>query len=149
MLKYLCSISNTAIAVFLFRWALGLKFALVGIQKVFVITIPAFANHSFVERFADSWIPEPLLWLLGYTFPPVELAAGVLLCIGWRRREALAALGGLLVIALFGHILQETFFNVATHAHMWLLAVIAFLLIVGEKDDAFTVDGWLAEKKAG
>lgn len=149
MLKYLCSISNTAIAVFLFRWALGIKFVLAGFRKVFDVTIPAFANHTFVERFADSWIPEPVLWLLGYTFPPVELAAGILLLVGWRRREALAALGGLLVIAVYGHILQEPFFNLATHPQLWLLAVVAFLLIVGEKDDAFTLDGWLAEKKAG
>lgn len=145
MLKYLCSISNAAIAVFLVRWALGLKFTLVGIHKVFDVTVPAFASKVFVERFADSWIPEPLLWFLGYTFPVVELAAGLLLCIGWRRRETLTALGGLVVIALYGHLLKDTFFNLATHSHMWLLAMVVFLLLVPKDKDAFTVDGWLAK----
>lgn len=149
MLKYLCSLSNMAIAVFLVRWVLGIKFLLVGWFKVFEMTLYNHANNLFVQGFADSWIPEPLLWLLGYSFPVVELAAGILLCIGWRRREALVALGGLIVIALFGHILKEPFFDLANHSQMWLLAMVIFLLIAPKGEDAFTLDGWLAKRKEG
>ncbi len=145
MLKYLCSISNAAIAVFLVRWSLGLMFLVKGWFKVFDMTMYNHASKLFVQGFADFPIPEPLLWFLGYLFPIVELIGGAMLCIGWRRREVVAAFGGLIVIALFGHILKEPFFNIATHTQMWLLAMVVFLLLVPGDEDAFTLDGWLAK----
>ncbi len=149
MLGYLCSLSNKAIAVFLVRWALGLKFLLTGIYKISDMTLYNHANNLFVQRFADSWIPEPVLWFLGYMFPIVELAAGILLCVGWRRREAVTALGGLIVIALYGHMLLEPFFDLANHSQLWLLTMVVFLLVMPKDDDAFTLDGWIAARKAG
>ena len=148
MLGYLCSLSNKAIAVFLVRWILGLEFAMIGYYKVFHIGLEGFASSVLVERFADTWIPEPVLWALGYTIPLVELTGGLLLLVGWRRREALAIFAGLLIITTYGHVLEKPFFDLVGHTLTYVMMIV-FLLVMPKDEDAFTLDGWLAGRKAG
>ncbi len=148
MLGYLCSLSNKAIAVFLVRWILGLEFALIGYHKTFTLGLEGFASSVFVERFADTWIPEPLLWAFGYSIPVVELAGGLLLLVGWRRREVLAGFAGLLIITTYGHLLENPFYDLVGHTLTYVMMIV-FLLLLSKDDDAFTLDGWLAARKAG
>jgi len=103
---------------------LGLLFVLQGWHKVFEMGPGEHARRFFVEGYAGSWIPTWLLWAAGTTVPFVELAAGALLLAGLWVRPTLVALGGLLLMVTYGHLLAEPFFDVTTH----ILPRAAFLL---------------------
>lgn len=137
---------NWPIAIFVVRWILGLLFLMAGYWKVFVLTPAAHATRFFVDGFADTWIPHWLLQGLGYSIPVVELAAGILLCLGLRTREALIAVGLLLVITTYGHALQEPLFDIDGHTFT-RLALIVFLLIAPEGQDRWSADGWLRQRR--
>lgn len=146
MLKYLHSIPNAAIAVFLVRWIMGLEFAMVGIYKTFSMTLHGFASSVFVERFSFSWIPEPVLWALGYSIPIVEMVGGLLLLVGWQRRRVLAVFSLLLIITTYGHLLEKPFFDLVGHTMTYVLMIV-FLLVMPKDTDAFTLDGWLSGRQ--
>ena len=135
--------ANWSIAVFIVRWILGVLFLMAGYWKVFVLTPAQHAQRFFVEGFADHWIPEWLLIALGYSIPLIELVAGFLLCIGLRTREALIAVGLLLIVTTYGHALQQPLFDIDGHTFT-RLALIIFLLIAPQGCDRFTADAWLS-----
>jgi len=79
------------------------------------------------------------LWAVGCTIPFVELVAGGLVLIGWRVREALIALGGVLVIVTFGHLLKDPLY--AFHEHVIpRLALLVFVLAMPRAEDRFSLD---------
>lgn len=135
-------------AAFLARWTLGLLFFMAGWWKVFELTAAAHARRFFVEGFADSWIPEWLLWALGLSIPFVELLAGILLLLGLRLRETLVALGVLLLVTTYGHALQEPLFDIDGHTFT-RLALILFLLVHGWEKDRATLDYWFSPGPRG
>ena len=139
---FLCSFSNVGIAIFIVRWILGILFLVAGWWKVFILTPAEHTRIFFLEGFAESWIPEWFLIILGTGIPYFELAAGLLLCIGLRIREVLAGLGLLLIITTFGHALQEHIFNPDGHTFTRLVMLV-FLLMVPLGEDKLTVDYWL------
>ncbi|MCH8301638.1 MAG: DoxX family protein [Proteobacteria bacterium] len=134
------------VAVFIVRWILGLLFFMAGYWKVFVLTPAQHAQQYFVDGFADSWIPDWLLQLFGVTIPFVELLAGILLCAGLRTREALIAVGLLLIVTTYGHTLQQPLFDIDGHTFT-RLALIIFLLLAPLKSDRYSVDGWMLRYK--
>jgi uncharacterized membrane protein YphA (DoxX/SURF4 family) len=77
----------------------------------------------------------------------VELAAGLLLCIGLRTREALIATGVLLIVTTYGHALQQPLFDIDGHTFT-RLALIVFLLLAPRDSDMYSVDGWLLRRTA-
>lgn len=133
-------------AVFFARWVLGLIFFMAGWWKVFVLTPAVHAERFFLGQFAETWIPAWLLWALGTAIPVVELVAGGLLCLGWRMREALLALGGVLVIVTYGHLLLEPLFSPTGHIFPRLVLLL-FLLAAPRGEDRLSLDGWLAGRK--
>ena len=50
---------------FFMRVTAGLVFFMAGYWKVFVMSPAVHARKLFLDQFADSWIPHPLLWVLG------------------------------------------------------------------------------------
>ena len=138
--------SNWPVAVFIVRWILGILFVMAGYWKVFVLTPAAHAQNYFVGGFSDTWIPTWLLLALGYAIPFLELVAGLLICIGLRTREALIAVGLLLIVTTYGHALQEPLFDIAGHTFT-RLALIIFLLLAPAGCDRYALDTWLAKKK--
>ncbi len=146
LISFFCSISNFGIAGFIVRWILGIIFLVAGGWKVFVLTPGEHTRLFFLEGFADTWIPEFLLVMLGNGIPFVELAAGILLVIGLRVREVLAGLGLLLIITTFGHALQEHIFNPDGHTFT-RLAMIVFLLVIPKGHDKLTADYWFKARK--
>src|SRR5215831_1871953 len=90
--------SGRSWAIFFAREVLGLIFFMAGIYKVFRMTPIGHAHKYFVDPYADTFLPSWSLWLTGVTVPVVELVAGALLIIGLRVREALLALGFVLVL---------------------------------------------------
>jgi uncharacterized membrane protein YphA (DoxX/SURF4 family) len=132
-------------AVLFARLVLGLIFFMAGFWKVFQLGPMEHARKYFLP-FADTFLPIWSLWFVGVTIPFVELLAGALLLIGLRVREALIALGGVLVIVTFGHLLREPLFNLTGHV-IPRLALLLFLLWCPREVDWFSLDRLLARPK--
>jgi len=129
------------------RVMVGTLFLMAGWWKCFEVTPLAHARGGFVEGFADTWIPTFLLWGLGLAIPVVELVAGALLVVGWRTREALVAIGTILMIVTYGHALQEPLYSIKDHIlPRGLLMFIA--LVLPAEEDRLSVDAWLAGRNA-
>ena len=137
---------NWPIVNFIVRWILGLIFLMAGYWKVFVLTPAGHAQQFFVEGFSETWIPTWLLNLFGYSIPFLELVAGLLICIGFRTREALIAVGLLLVITTYGHSLQQPLFDIDGHTFT-RLALIVFLLLAPVGNDRYSIDHLLLARK--
>src|SRR5262245_30541466 len=97
--------TNRAWAILFARAILGLIFFMAGFWKVFELGPLQHAHRYFIDPYAQSFLPYWSLWSTGVTVPVVELVAGALLLVGWRVREALWGLGGVLVVVTFGHLL--------------------------------------------
>ena len=134
-------------AYFIVRWILGIIFLMAGYWKVFVFSVNEHAHQFFVTAYTDSWIPQWMLSLLGILIPYWELAAGLLLIIGFRIREVLASLGVLLMITTYGHALREPLFDITGHTFS-RLALIIFLLLMFQYKDRLSVDAWLEQSQA-
>ena len=123
------------------RVVLGLLMGMRGWDKVFTMTPAVHASRFFTGPYADSWIPQWLLWITGLTIPFVELTTGWLLVIGWRTNEALVALGLLLMLVTYGHMLANPMFNdVFIFTRLVLLVIVA---VVPRSSDRLSVDYWL------
>lgn len=127
------------------RVVLGLLMGMRGFDKVFVMTPAVHASRFFTAAYADTWIPQWLLWITGVSIPFVELITGWLLVIGWRTNEALVALGLLLMLVTYGHMLANPMFNdIIIFTRLVLLVVVA----VGPRSsDRLSVDYWLARRR--
>ena len=133
------SSGDRAWALLFARSVLGLIFLMAGVFKVFQLGVLEHARRFFVEPYADTFLPAWSLWLTGALVPIVELLAGVLIVIGLFTRPALIALGLVLVLVTFGHLLKEPFFEFHTHV-IPRLALVAFILMVPRDADRFGGD---------
>ena len=128
------------------RLVLGLIFFMAGVSKVFQLGPLEHARKYFLP-FSDTFLPIWSLWLVGVTIPIIELTAGGLLILGLRIRDALIALGCVLVIVTFGHLLREPLFNFSGHV-IPRLALLLFLLWSPREDDRFSLDHLLRRQSA-
>src|SRR5882762_8261382 len=128
------------------RLVVGLIFFMAGVWKVFQLGPLGHARNYFLP-FADTFLPVWSLWATGVVIPFVELIAGGLLIIGLRIHEALIALGFVLVIVTFGHLLKEPLY--AFHEHVIpRLALLLFVLMLPSEDDRFSLDHLVARRRA-
>lgn len=137
---------NRAWALLFARGVLGFIFFMAGVYKVFQMGPLGHARHYFVEPYADSFLPAWSLWAVGTVIPIVELVAGALVIIGLRTRDALVALGCILVIVTFGHLLKEPLYEFHTHV-IPRLALLLFILMLPREDDRFSLDYFLSLRK--
>jgi putative oxidoreductase len=128
------------------RLVLGLIFFMAGVWKVFQLGPLEHARKYFLP-FADTFLPVWSLWLVGVTIPLLELVAGALVIIGLRTRDALIALGFVLVIVTFGHLLRDPLYNLTGHV-IPRLALLLFVLWCPREQDRFSCDYLLARQKA-
>jgi len=119
---------NRSWAILFARLVLGFIFFMAGWHKVFVMT-PAGHVEKWFLPFRDTFLPIWSLWAVGLSIPFVELIAGGLLLAGWRVREALIALGTVLVVVTFGHLLKEPLYPFHEHV-IPRLALLLFLLVL-------------------
>jgi uncharacterized membrane protein YphA (DoxX/SURF4 family) len=94
--------------------------------------------------YADTFLPVWSLWATGVTIPFVELIAGAFVIFGFRTREALIALGVVLAIVTFGHLLKEPLYEFHTHV-IPRLALLLFVFLIPPQADRFSIDhliGW-------
>jgi uncharacterized membrane protein YphA (DoxX/SURF4 family) len=117
-----------------------------GVGKVFQLGPLEHARKYFLP-FSDTFLPIWSLWLVGVTIPIVELLAGALLILGLRVRDALVALGFVLVIVTFGHLLRDPLFNFSGHV-IPRLALLLFLLWCPRELDRFSLDPVLRGRSA-
>ncbi len=127
------------------RLVLGLIFFMAGFWKVFQLGPLQHARKYFLP-FADTFLPVWSLWAVGVAIPFFELTAGALVILGLRVREALIALGLVLAIVTFGHLLKEPLYEFHTHV-IPRLALLLFVLMLPREDDRFSVDHLLARQK--
>jgi hypothetical protein len=76
---------------------------------------------------------------MGVIIPFVELIAGALVILGLRVREALVALGFVLAVVTFGHLLKEPLYEFHTHV-IPRLALLLFILLLPRSNDYFSLD---------
>lgn len=130
---------NRAWALLFARGVLGFIFFMAGVYKCFQMGPVGHARHYFVEPYANTFLPAWSLWGVGTVIPIVELVAGALVIIGLRTRDALVALGCILVIVTFGHLLKEPLYEFHTHV-IPRLALLLFVLMLPREDDRFSLD---------
>jgi len=135
---------DRAWAILFARGVLGFIFFMAGVYKVFQLGPLGHARKLFIEPYADTFLPAWSLWAMGTVIPFVELLAGAMVIIGLRVREALIALGFILVIVTFGHLLKEPFYEFHTHV-IPRLALLLFVLLLPRADDRFSLDHVLAK----
>ncbi len=128
------------------RLVLGLIFFMAGVWKVFQLGPLQHARKYFLP-FADTFLPVWSLWATGVVIPFVELIGGALVILGLRTREALIALGFVLAIVTFGHLLKEPLYEFHTHV-IPRLALLLFVFMLPREDDRFSVDQLIAKKRA-
>ena len=139
------SIHNRTWAILIARAILGLIFMMAGIWKVFSLGPLEHARRLFVEPYADTFLPAWSLWATGTAVPLVEMVAGALVLIGLWRRPALLALGGVLVLVTFGHLLAEPLHQFHTHV-IPRTALLLFILVMPAADDHLALDHWLESR---
>jgi len=136
---------NRSWALLFARLVLGLIFFMAGVWKVFQLGPLQHARKYFLP-FSDTFLPVWSLWAVGVVIPFIELIAGALVILGLRTREALVALGFVLAIVTFGHLLKEPLYEFHTHV-IPRLALLLFVLMLPREDDRFSVDHLIARKK--
>ncbi len=129
------------------RLVLGFIFFMAGMWKVFTLGPIEHARRLFIVPYANTYLPTWALWATGTTVPVVELMAGALVLIGWRRRPAYLALGGVLVLVTYGHLVAEALYPFHEHV-IPRLGLLLFMLWNPPELDAFSVDEWLTRRRA-
>jgi uncharacterized membrane protein YphA (DoxX/SURF4 family) len=129
---------DRAWAILFARLVLGLIFFMAGVMKVFQLGPLNHARKYFLP-FADTFLPVWSLWAMGVVIPFVELIAGAMVILGFRVREALVALGFVLAVVTFGHLLHAPLYEFHTHV-IPRLALVLFVLLLPRADDMFSLE---------
>ena len=129
---------DRAWAILFARLVLGLIFFMAGVMKVFQLGPLNHARKYFLP-FADTFLPVRSLWAMGVVIPFVELIAGAMVILGLRVRAALVALGFVLAVVTFGHLLHDALYEFHTHV-IPRLALLLFILLLPRQDDLFSID---------
>ena len=134
----LAKTTDRAWAILFARLVLGLIFFMAGVMKVFQLGPLNHARKYFLP-FADTFLPVWSLWAMGVVIPFVELIAGAMIILGLRVREALVALGVVLAVVTFGHLLKEPLYEFHTHV-IPRLALVLFIFLLPRGDDRFSLE---------
>jgi uncharacterized membrane protein YphA (DoxX/SURF4 family) len=132
------NINRRSWAIFFAREILGFIFFMAGVYKVFSLGPLEHARKYFLP-FSQTFLPVWSLWATGTVIPIVEFLAGMMLIIGLRVREALIALGFVLVIVTFGHLVENPLYPFHEHV-IPRLALLVFVLLFPADDDRISVD---------
>lgn len=133
---------DRAWALLFARLVLGLIFFMAGVYKVFQLGPLEHARKYFLP-YANTFLPVWSLWATGVVIPFVELIAGALVIVGLLTRQSLIALGFVLAIVTFGHLLSEPLYAFHTHV-IPRLALLLFILLLPREDDRFSIGYLLA-----
>jgi len=138
---------DRAWAILFARLVLGLIFFMAGVMKVFQLGPLNHALKYFLP-FSDTFLPVWSLWAMGVVIPFVELIAGAMVIVGLRVRWALVALGFVLAVVTFGHLLKEPLYEFHTHV-IPRLALLLFVFLLPREDDRFSLDHLMTRRASG
>ena len=138
--------ANISWAILFARLVLGLIFFMAGVWKVFGLG-PLEHARMFFLPFSDTFLPVWSLWAMGVVIPIVELIAGGLVIVGLRTRDALVALGFVLAVVTFGHLLKEPLYEFHTHV-IPRLALLLFVLMLPREADRFSIDNMFSQLRS-
>jgi uncharacterized membrane protein YphA (DoxX/SURF4 family) len=141
------SANSRALALLFARLVLGLIFFMAGVFKVFTQT-PAGHVRQWFLPYRDTFLPTWSLWVVGFSIPFIELMAGALVMVGLWVRPSLLALGVVLVVVTFGHLLKEPLYPFHEHV-IPRLALLLFVLVLPEHDDRYSMDNLVKGKSRG
>jgi uncharacterized membrane protein YphA (DoxX/SURF4 family) len=141
------SANSRALALLFARLVLGLIFFMAGVFKVFTQT-PAGHVRQWFLPYRDTFLPTWSLWVVGFSIPFIELMAGALVMVGLWVRPSLLALGLVLVVVTFGHLLKEPLYPFHEHV-IPRLALLLFVLVLPEHDDRYSMDNLVKGKSRG
>jgi uncharacterized membrane protein YphA (DoxX/SURF4 family) len=134
---------NRTIGLFGLRLVIGCLSAQIGMHKLFIEGLPAQMRWFEV---LEAWFPLWLLWGTNIYAAVVELVAGLMLIVGFKRDWALWAIMSVLVIVNFGHGLEAAVWDI--QQLVFRLAMIVLLLALPQDWDSWRFDTWLGRKKA-
>ncbi len=134
---------NQQIAVLTIRLILGFIFFFQGFGKVFTFGLDAVYNNFFKASYSEL-LPDFLLLFSAYYTSIIELVAGFLLIVGFKRDIALYFLASVLVIVAFGHGLKEPIWDLSHVMYRTILLV--SLLLLPKSLDIFSIDGFINYK---
>jgi uncharacterized membrane protein YphA (DoxX/SURF4 family) len=137
---------DRAWALLFARLVLGLIFFMAGVYKVFQLGPLEHARKYFLP-YANTFLPVWSLWATGVVIPFVELIAGALVIVGLLTRQALIALGFVLAVVTFGHLLSAPLYEFHTHV-IPRLALLLFILLLPREDDRFSIGYLLARRRS-
>jgi len=137
------NINRRSWAIFFAREVLGFIFFMAGVYKVFSLGPLEHARKYFLP-FSHTFLPVWSLWATGTVIPIVEFLAGMMLIIGLRVREALIALGFVLIIVTFGHLVGNPLYTFHEHV-IPRLALLVFVLLFPADDDRISLDYVLSQ----
>ena len=126
-------------SIFTVRWVVGLIFFMAGWWKCFTLGPVEHARNFFLGGFEDTWIPLWMLWSMGWVIPIVELIAGGLVCLGLARRAAYLAMGAILVVVTYGHLLLDPLFDITGHIFPRLVLLV-FVWTAADDRDLISLD---------
>ncbi|CAA0148649.1 DoxX family membrane protein [Tenacibaculum maritimum] len=134
---------NKQIAVTIIRLILGFIFFFQGFGKVFKFGLYNVYTNFFLASYREI-LPDFLLLFTAYYTSIIELVAGFLLIIGFKRDMALYALASVLVIVTIGHGLKEPVWDLSHVMYRTILLV--SLLLLPTELDFFSIDNRLYTK---
>ncbi|MCD9585058.1 DoxX family membrane protein [Tenacibaculum maritimum] len=134
---------NKQIAVTIIRLILGFIFFFQGFGKVFKFGLYNVYTNFFLASYREI-LPDLLLLFTAYYTSIIELVAGFLLIIGFKRDMALYALASVLVIVTIGHGLKEPVWDLS-HV-MYRAILLVSLLLLPTELDFFSIDNRLYTK---
>jgi uncharacterized membrane protein YphA (DoxX/SURF4 family) len=135
---------NKIIAIATLRLVLGFIFFMQGFGKVFTWGVEKVYHMDFFYDTYKDLLPEQVIHATAYYTSYVELVAGFLVVIGFKRDYALYALATVLVMVTFGHGLAEPIWDLS-HMMPRTILLVALLLLPAEWD-RFSVDYFLANR---
>jgi putative oxidoreductase len=112
--------------------------------KLFIEGLPAQMKWFMA---LEAWFPRWLLWGTNVYCAVVELVAGLMLVVGFRRDLALYAILSVLVIVNFGHGLEAAVWDI--QQLVFRLAMILLLMLLPRSWDRLSLDAWLQRRKLG
>lgn len=136
--------SNKTIAVLTARLLLGFIFLMQGYGKVFTIGLDKVYNGFFKETYKDL-LPDFITLGTAYFTSYVELIAGFMLVIGFKKNIAYVLLATVLVMVTFGHGLAQPIWDLSNV--MFRAMLLIFLLMVPQSLDKFSLDGFINSYK--
>ncbi len=129
---------NKTVAATTVRLILGFIFLMQGYGKVFTWGVEKVYRMDFFYDTYKDLLPDFIIHATAYYTSYVELVAGFLLVVGFKRDYALYALASVLVIVTFGHGLSDPIWDLSHVMYRTILLVA--LLIFPKEWDRFSVD---------